>query len=146
MWPATTKPGIWDLRAIGAMRVFSNSGQYLSNFSFCHVHIQKPSFYLLPSLTKSKPKLLRQNKPFLTSVSIYLVSAAARARSPLLWALIRICSSCLLRWGCIHLSTEQKRTFCTSYPAKKKLRWQRSTLRSIFAFTSGDSAFIEITS
>ena len=75
------------------MHIFSTSGQYLSNFSFCHIHIQKPFFYLLPSLTKAKRKLLRQNKPSLTSVSIYLVSAAASARSPLLWALIRIRAS-----------------------------------------------------
>ena len=127
MWLPTGKPGIWDLRAISAMRVFSTWGQYLSIFSFCYVRIQKPFFYLLPSLTKAKRKLLRQNKPFLTSVSVYLVSAAARARSPLLWALIRIRSSWLFRWGYIRLSTEQRRTFCASYPARKKLRWQRST-------------------
>ena len=45
---------------MGAVGAFSASGQT----SFCHVHIQKPSVYLLPSLVKGKP--------FLTSVSIYL--------------------------------------------------------------------------
>ena len=143
MWPSMWKPNIWDLHAISAKRVFSTWGQYLSNFSFCHVHIHKP---LLPSLTKAKCKLLRQNKPFLTSVSMYLVSAAAHARSPLLWALIRIRSSWLFRSGYIHLSTEQRRTFCASYPARKKVAMAKVDPSSIFAFTSGISAFIEITS
>lgn len=65
-------------------------GQYLSNSSFCHLYIQKPFFYLLPSATTVKHKLLRQNKQFLTSISIYLVSTAASARSPLLSTSIRI--------------------------------------------------------
>ena len=78
--------GLQDLpvRAIGSMRIFSTTGQRLSNCSFCHVHLYKLFFYLLLSLTKAKRtrKLLRKNKPFLTSISIYLVSAAACASWP----------------------------------------------------------------
>ena len=47
--------------------------QVSTNFVKHHFHIQKPFFNLL---TKAKCKLLR---PFLTRVSTYLVSAAARA-------------------------------------------------------------------
>ena len=114
---------------MGYTRILRNARfQYFwSVFVKLQFHIQKPFFYLLPSLTKAKRKLLRQNKPSLTSVSIYLVSAAASARSPLLWVLIRIRASQLSRYSYIHLSTEQRSTFCTSYPVRKKLRWQRSS-------------------
>ena len=142
MWPATWKPAIGDLCAISAMHVFSTWDQYLSIFSFCHVRIKKSFFYLLPSLTKAKRKLLSQNKPFLASVLIYLVSTAARARNPLLWVLIRIRSSWLFRWGYIRLSTEQR---CTFHIQGEKVAMAKVD-PPIFAFTSDDSAFIEITS
>ena len=140
IWPDLRKPGMWDERAIHAMCIFSTSGQYLPNFSFCHFHIQKPFFNLLPLVTKAKYKSLRRNKPFLTSVLIYLVRPAASAQSPLLWALIRIHASELSRYHRIHWSTEQRRTLCTWYAASKKLRWQSLGLRSVFGFISDDSA------
>ena len=65
MWPDLRKPGVWDKRTIRAMHVFSTLSQYLSNFSFSRLLIQKPFFYLLPSVMKAKHKLLRRNKPFL---------------------------------------------------------------------------------
>ena len=144
-WLATRRPGIWNSHAIGAMHVFNTSGQYLSICSFCHVHIQKPFSYLLLSVTKAERELLRRNKPFLMSILIYLVSAAAGAQSPLLWALIRIRTSGLFRYNCSHWSTEQRHTCCASYPPRKNLQWQSVNLRTIFAFISGDSTFIEIT-
>ena len=88
------------------MHFFSTSGKNLTNFSLRHVHIQKPFFYLLPSVTKAKRELLWRNKPLL-SISIYQVSAAAGAQNPLLWALIRIHTCGLFRYDCSHRSTEQ---------------------------------------
>ena len=108
---------------------FSASGQYLSNFSFCHIHIQKPFFYLLLSLTKAKYKLLRQSKPSLTSVSIYLVTSA---QSPLLWALISQCKLAIQIW--LYLSIYETKTqllyFISSEP-------QRLSLHLMFVFTLG---------
>ena len=48
MWPYLTKPGIWDPRAISAMRVFITSSQKMSKSRFCHIHVKQP-FQLLPS-------------------------------------------------------------------------------------------------
>ena len=44
MWPDLRKPGILSKHAYGAMCIYSTSGQKLSNFSFCHIHVKEP-FY-----------------------------------------------------------------------------------------------------
>ena len=85
---------------------------------------------MLPSLTKAKRKLLRQNKPSLTSVSIYLVSAAASAV-----AMENSCNPYL-----------QKMYLLYFISSDKEVVMAKVELRSIFAFTLGDYAFIEITS
>ena len=38
------KPGIWDPRAIRAMRVFSSLVRNLSKSRFCHIHVEQPFF------------------------------------------------------------------------------------------------------
>ena len=43
MWPDLGKPSVWDPCAILTIRVFGTSGQKLSNFRFCHIHVKEPS-------------------------------------------------------------------------------------------------------
>ena len=134
------RPITWDLHAIGTMSVFSYIGPYLSNFSFViHVFISRNlSCYLF---TKAKCNLLRRNQPFLTSVSIYVVSADASAWTLLLWVLITILTSLLFKYGCIGWSTDQRRTFCASYPVRNKLQGNGRPFCSVFMFISRDSTF-----
>ena len=67
-------------------------------FCLCHLHIQKPSFYLLPPVTKTKDEIAtKAKKPFL----LYLPSQYRYyAQSPLLWTSIRIC----ITYGCKSVS------------------------------------------
>ena len=72
---------------MGYTRILCNARFWYFRSVFVKLHIFISRNHFSTCYRQAKRKLLRQKKPSLTSVSIYLVSAA---RSPLLWALIRI--------------------------------------------------------
>ena len=87
MWPDFGKNPLYEICAMHAMRVFSNSGQKLSKLRFCH-SCQK-TFLLLPSSTEAKRKLLRRNKPFFYRLLDLFSPYSCRVWRPLLRVIIK---------------------------------------------------------
>ena len=81
----------WDERAISAMHVLVTKVKYYET------PVLVIRTFVLSVAGGYRGKLLRRNKPFLTSTSTNLARAAVRARSPLLRALIKIPASGLSR-------------------------------------------------